>query len=297
MGTVFGVIGMRRAVFAPAAALAVAAALVAAGCGSSSPKASSVAPPTTPAAPSSSAKQAVADALAQTLAAHADVQVQVVLRKSGASRPLAYQANGVVAAGSGSLKIDRSHIGDEIVNEVFTHPNGRLVIYLTSPSTLKQIPAGKTWLKVDMTLFALKQYGADTSFLAAADQDPFQPLELTQSPAAKVRDLGMDWLPDRTLNHRYEATVSILAAGRAAGVKAKGLAAMRKALGNPTQTIDVWVSKAGYVARTVVKGPEKTQLGTLQLQETTDFTNFGAKTSVTVPPAAKSASYFSLTKK
>ena len=142
-----------------------------------------------------------------------------------------------------------------------------------------------------------KQYGADTTFLAAPDQDPFQPLKLTQSPAAKVRDLGMDWLPDRTLNHRYEATVSIVAAAQAAGVKGTGLAALKKALGNPTQTIDVWVSKAGNVARTVVKGPEKTPIGTLQLQETTDFTNFGAKTSVTVPSAAKSADYFALTAK
>ena len=214
MGTVFGVIRMRRAVFVPAAMLAAAAVLVAAGCGSSGSPKTAAASPTTPSAPSSAAKQAVADALAKTETANADLQVQVVLRKSGGSRPLAYQARGVVAAGSGSLKIDRSQIGDEIVNEVFTHPNGRLVLYTTSPSTLKQIPAGKTWLKVDMTRFAKKQYGADTTFLAAPDQDPFQPLKLTQSPAAKVRDLGMDWLPDRTLNHRYEATVNIVAAAR-----------------------------------------------------------------------------------
>jgi hypothetical protein len=278
-----------------AALAAVGGGLLLAGCGGSGAASGSTA--AAPAVSAGDAKAAVLSAAQKTQGTSADVDVRVVLRKTAAARALAYEARGVVTPGAGRLAIDRRAIGDELVNEVFTYGKGRLVIYTSSPTIKSSLPAGKAWLKVDMTKLGRKKYGANTAFLAGSDQDPFGALTLFQSPAATVKDLGQDWLPDRTLNTHYRATVSLAAAAQAAGVEGSGLTALIKDFGHPTQTIDVWVSKKGYVARTVVKGPAKTAIGTLQLQETTDFTKFGLQASVSVPPAAKTADYFALTTK
>jgi hypothetical protein len=285
----------RRSPYLACAATAAAAGLAVSGCGSGgSPSASPGSTSATP-TPTQAAKAAVEKATASTEASTAVVEVRVELRKSGASNVLAYRATGSVAPGGGTLTIDRTGIGGGVQHEVFTRVGGRLVIY-TSPVTAT-LPKGKTWLKVDMTKYGRLQYGADTTFLAGADQDPLQALQLLRSPAAKVTDVGEDWLPDHTLNHRYNGTVNVLAAARAAGVAGAGLTRLRAAMGNPTQHIDVWVGEKGRVARVVVRSPEKTAQGTLQLKETTDFTSYGTRAAVKTPPASKTADYFSLSGK
>lgn len=160
------------------------------------------------------------------------------------------------------------------------------------------LPKGKTWLKVDMSEFGLQRYGANTTFLAGADQDPVEALNLVTAPAAKVVDLGLDWLPDDTLNTHYRGTVSVIAVAKAAGVKGAGLQTLRSDMGNPVQTIDVWVSKKGRVARIQVKSPVKETDGTiLQQTSTADFSKFGMKATVPLPPASKTQDYFALTTK
>jgi hypothetical protein len=276
------------------AALVAAAAFALAGCGGSGPSRGSTTAAS--AVPTPQAKSAVADATAKTAAASARVEVQVLLRKPGGSPGVSYNAYGNVVPQGGKLDIDRRPIGGDIQHEIFLRDGGGLTLY-TSPSPVK-LPKGKTWLKVNMTEYGVRRYGVDTTFFAGADQDPLQPLKLLQSPVAKVKDLGQDWLPDRTLNTHYQGTVSLIAAARAAGVKAKGIRQVESDMGKPTQTIDVWVSKAGEVARVVVHGPQLAPDGTtLQLKETTDFTKYGAKATIKAPPAAKTADYFSLSSK
>jgi hypothetical protein len=281
---------MRRSTFAACAATVAAGTLAAAGCGGSTSPGTAAG--STNAVPTQAAKAAVDRATAMTETSTALVEVRVELRKSGASNVLAYRATGSVAPGGGMLRIDRTTIGGGIQQEVFTRTGGRLVLYTNPVSTT--LPKGKTWLKVDMTKYGRQQYGANTTFLAGADQDPLQPLQLLRSPAAKVTDAGQDWLPDHTLNHRFNGTVNILAAAQAAGVTGTELTKLRTDMGDPTQHIDVWVSKKGRVARVVVQSPEKTAQGTLQLKETTDFTSYGTHATVTLPPARKTADYFSL---
>ncbi len=280
---------MRRSSLAACTALVLAGAFVVAGCGGNSSSAPSG---STTTGPTQAAKTAVEQAIASTESSTALVEVRVELRKPGASNVLAYRATGSVAPGGGTLKIDRSNIGGGIQQEIFTRTDGRLVLY-TSPVSVA-LPKGKTWLKVDMTKYGRQQYGADTTFLAGADQDPLQALQLLRSSATKVTDVGQDWLPDHTLNHRYNGAVNILAAARAAGVTGAGLTKLRTDMGNQTQHIDVWVSKKDRVARVVVQSLEKTAQGTLQLKETTDFTSYGTHATVKPPPAKKTADYFSL---
>ncbi len=80
--------------------------------------------------------------------------------------------------------------------------------------------------------YGIQRYGANTTFLAGADQDPVEALKLATSAPAHVTDLGPDWLPDNTLNTHYRATVRVLDVAKAAGVKGAGLKALKKALGS-----------------------------------------------------------------
>ena len=278
---------MRGVALASCALAAGAAALVLAGCGGGHASTGA------DAKPSGDAKRAVAAAAAKTEQSTAKVHISVVLAKPGQARTAHYVAEGKIGPAGGRLEIDRSLLGAGIQHEILVRRSGHLVLY-TSPSSIA-LPAGKSWLAVDLTKYGLRRYGADTTFFAGADQDPFQPLELLGSPAASVRDLGLDYLPDATLNTRYRGRVSLVAAARAAGVKPKGLTQLRDDLGSPTQTIDVWVSKAGRVARVAVEGPAKAPDGsTLRIRSTIDFTAFGTRTTVAAPPTSTVEDYFSL---
>ena len=235
----------------------------------------------------------MADAAATTERSTAKVHVSVVLSKPGQATTSHYLADGAIGPQGGRIVIDRTLLGAGIQHEVLVRQGGHLVVY-TSPSAIT-LPQGKSWLKIDLTTYAQRRYGADTTFFAGADQDPFQALELLGSPVAKVRDLGLDWLPDHTLNTHYRGTVSLLAAAKAAGANASGLAQIRSDLGAPTQTVDVWVSKKGRVARVIVEGPAKAPDGsTLTLRSTVDFTAYGTKAPVGPPPAKQVEDYFSL---
>lgn len=285
---------MRRALLACCALPALAAALAACGSGGTAvPGTGSAAAKAEASGPTAQAKRAVAAAAAKTERSTAKVHVSVVLAKPGQATTAHYLADGKVGPEGGRIEIDRSLLGAGVQHEILERRAGHLVVY-TSPSAIS-LPAGKTWLKIDLTTYAQRRYGADTTFFAGADQDPFQALELLRSPVAKVRDLGLDWLPDHTLDTRYRGTVSLVAAARAAGANAKGVTQLRQDLGSPTPTIDVWVSKAGRVARIIVDGPAKAPDGTtLRVRSTIDFSAYGTKASVTPPPAQRVEDYFSL---
>jgi hypothetical protein len=282
---------MRRLHLAWSAIPLLAGGLLLAGCGGSA--ASSSGTGATSSGPTAAAKQALAAAAAKTEHSTAKVHVSVVLEKPGEAATAHYLANGTVGPQGGRIEIDRRLLGSGVQHEILERRNGHLVVY-TSPSGIT-LPAGKTWLKIDLTKYGQARYGADTTFLAGADQDPFQALELLGSPAASVRDLGLDWLPNHTPATRYRGTVGLVAAARAAGVKANGLARLRQDLGSPTQTIDVWVGKRGRVSRVIVAGPAKAPDGTtVKVRSTIDFSAYGTKAAVAPPPAAAVTDYFSL---
>ena len=281
--------------YLPFPALA-AAALALAACGGGGGNAPTTTAAKAKAIPTANAKRAVAAAAAKTKATSLRVDINVTLTKPGAPNALVYGAEGYFTPTGGHLQIDRRNIGGMLQNEIVSRQAGHLVLY-TSPTTMT-LPKGKTWLQVDMTRFALDRYGAATNFLAGADQDPVEALTLVTSPQAKVTDLGLGWLPDATLDHHYRGTVSIIAVAQAAGVKGAQLKALRTDMGNQVQTIDVWVRKSGQVGRIVINSPVKAADGTLLHQRsTTDFSQYGTKVTVALPPASKVQDYFTLTTK
>jgi hypothetical protein len=287
---------LRMRLFLPAGLAALA--LLAAGCGGGgSSTAGTPTEPKPPSGPTDQAKRAVAAATAKTESSSADVVVHVRFRKSGSRKELMYGATGTLVPHGGTLAIDLRGLGGRLSHELFLRDaDGGLVLY-TSPSPLK-LPSGKTWLRLDLTRYGIQRYGADTTFLAGADQDPLQAAKLLDSPVAKVRYVGLGRLPDQTLDRHYQGTVDVVAAAKAAGVKGAAVNKVRADFGAETKTIDVWVNRDGALARVVVQAPQKAPDGsTLETRETLDFSRYGAKTTLTRPPAAKVEDYFELTAK
>jgi hypothetical protein len=285
-----------RGSLAIAAIAAIAAPLAACGSGGGSKSGLATSTSSAPARPTAQAKAAVAAAAAKTKATSAHVDIDIALRKPGAPNVLVYGATGSFAPAGGKLEIDRRRVGGTLQHEIVSRKDGHLILY-TSPTSV-QLPKGKTWLEVDMSVYGLQRYGANTTFLAGADQDPVEALDLATSAPAKVTDLGPDWLPDDTLNTHYQAKVTVLAVAEAAGVKGAGLKALQADMGRDAQTIDVWVSKAGRVARVQVQSPVKETDGTvLQQKSIVDFSRYGLKVPLTLPPKSKTYDYFALATK
>ncbi|MGH3050223.1 MAG: hypothetical protein ACRDLK_08695, partial [Gaiellaceae bacterium] len=245
--------------------------------------------------PTAQARQAVAAAAAKTKSSNVHVDVDISLRKPGATNVLVYGASGNFTPDGGRFEIDRRRIGGSLQHEIVWRKSGHLILY-TNP-TLVPLPKGKTWLEVDMSKYALDRYGANTTFLAGADQDPIEALDLVTAKAAQVTDLGQDWLPDNTLNQHYRAKVNIVSVAKDEGVKGAGLQALIADLGRQTQTIDIWVSKQGRVARVEVQSQVTSNGTKLQQKSIADFTKYGEQVSVSLPPAKKTQDYFQLTSK
>ncbi|HVS86395.1 MAG TPA: hypothetical protein VHD91_12265 [Gaiellaceae bacterium] len=239
-------------------------------------------------------KQAVADAAQKTLAANLHVDISVTLRAASGQGAAVYAATGDLTPSLGRIDVDQRNVGGDLHHEVVARQGGHLVLY-ESPANI-DLPKGKTWLKLDLTRYGEKRYGANTVFLAGADQDPFAALQLVTAAVTNVTDLGLQWLPDDTLNTHYRARVDVVAVAREKGVKGAKLTALSSDVGDRTQTIDVWVSKQGRIARVkVLKTLRDASTGAkLSQSSIADFNHFGERVNVSLPPARLVADYFSL---
>lgn len=241
------------------------------------------------------AKQAVATAAEKTRGTSAHLDLAVTLHRLSGSGAAVYGASGDLDPSGGHLQIDQRGTGGDLRDEVIVRPDGHLVLY-ESPAGNITLPKGKTWLKIDLTRYGKERYGANTSFLAGADQDPYAALELATAAAAHVTDLGLQWLPDRTLNTHYRASVDVVAVAREKGVKGKALQRLTADVNGRRQTIDVWVSKQGRVARVQVRKTVLDAATGQSLRQTSiaDFSRFGERVHVTLPPRGAVADYFAL---
>jgi hypothetical protein len=274
-------------VLAPAVALALAA------CGGHGGSAGGATKLLSPA----QAKQAVAAATAKTVGSTLHLDLSVTIRAADSTGSGNYSATGDLGRSLGRIDVDERFVGGDLRHEVLSRRNGHLVLYETPANV--PLPKGKTWLKIDLTRYGMKRYGANTAFLAGADQDPFAALTLATAPAARVTDLGLDWLPDRTLDGHFRARVNVVAVAKASGVKGASLRSLAADVGQPVQTIDVWVGKGGRVARVRVQKSLLDANSGSQLQQSSiaDFNHFGEPVHVSLPPAARVVDLFALAAK
>jgi hypothetical protein len=217
------------------------------------------------------------------------VSVNVLLRRG--SRTLQqYDEEGSLDSGGGRLAIDRRPVGGNVSHEIFLRGAGKLVLYL-NPSPTK-LPKGKRWLEVDLMRYGRERYGAETTAFVSADREPLQPARLLGSKVARVTDLGPDFIGPQIATTHYRGTVSVIAAGRAAGVKGAGLHTLEQDMGQVTQTIDVWVDKQGRIAQIVVHAPQPSTGQGVVLRETVQLRDFGSGGRVQAPPASQTESFY-----
>ena len=136
--------------------------------------------------------------------------------------------------------------------------------YLKSELLTAFLPAGKTWVKIDLAK-AAKAQGMDIT--SVFSQDPTT--ALTQLQALRdVRKLGTATVAGETTTH-YRARLD--------------LAKLKDVAQTGTGRYDVWIGEDGYVHR--VKAIVTTGGATSTL--TTDLSEFGKDVSVTVPKPAE----------
>jgi hypothetical protein len=137
-------------------------------------------------------------------------------------------------------------------------------LYLKSDLFALALPAGKSWIKIDLAKTAASQ-GVNLRALLA--QDPSEALQALQS-LKHVTQVGTETIDGVSTTH-YRAQVA-------------------SSSQVPGGTYDVWVGDDGYVHRVrAVVAAGKTSSGDVKATVTTDLSKYGTGVSVTVPPAAQ----------
>jgi hypothetical protein len=137
-------------------------------------------------------------------------------------------------------------------------------IYVKSELLSALVPATKPWIKLDLTKLA-KAQGINASALLS--EDPSQALSQLQS-LSNVTKVGPEQVGGTSTTH-YHATIDI--------------SKLPGGLKTGTGAYDVWIGDDGYVhrVRTVLTSSGSTAT------VTTDFSGYGNKVAVDVPPASK----------
>jgi len=168
----------------------------------------------------------------------------------------------------GSLHVDLSAAGlSAPIDAVLSSTD----MYLKSSLFAALLPAGKTWLKLNLAKAGAAQ---GLSLNTLLSQDPTQSLTALQSLKAATK-VGAEQVGGVSTTH-YRARIDL---SKLPAVPAGGAA--------PPSTYDTWVGSDGYVHRVRVHiatgSGSKKSVVTL----TADLSDFGKSVSVAVPPAAQ----------
>jgi hypothetical protein len=181
-------------------------------------------------------------------------------------------AGGQTVEISGSGGFDtRAHLGSLHATLSTAGINGALdevskgtAVYVKSELLSAMLPAGKPWIKLDLAQLA-KSQGIDASVLFS--EDPSQVLTQLQSLSG-VTKVGTAQVGGVATTH-YHATIDV--------------SKLPKATKAGTGSYDVWIGNDGYVHRVRAVIASSGSTATV----TTDFSGYGDKVSVDVPPASQ----------
>ncbi len=200
---------------------------------------------------------------------------------------------------TGELTMDLSGIagasalpggGAGTVKLIFAYP----VIYMNTPFLAGQLPAGKTWMKLDLRK-AAQAAGIDLSQLSSLNQDdPTQLLEYLRASSGGVSTVGsetLDGVP--TTHYRGTLQLSDILDRLPASDRDAAKAALEKLGNGGAIPVDVWVDgqqrvrrmqmSLGASAPTSATGDAGAVSGTV----TIDFTSYGAVPPIVPPPASE----------
>lgn len=229
--------------------------LVAAACGGSSKsKAKS-----SPATGGASAIDAVTAAAKKTEAAGTE-QLSLDAAGTAGGQHLALTGTGAFDAPHrvGTLDVDFSDAGiSTAIDAVLSGAD----MYLKSPLFALMLPAGKSWLKLDLSKAGAAN-GLSLNTLLA--QDPTQTLTSLQSLRGATA-VGSEMVDGIATTHYRARTLA----------------------GSKPGTYDVWVGGDGYVHRLRSRLASGTGTTAAAVTLTVDLSGFGKKVTVAVPPASQ----------
>jgi membrane-associated protease RseP (regulator of RpoE activity) len=189
----------------------------------------------------------------------------------------AVQGQQVVITGSGDFD-NSTHQGsmtahatvsglDLQIDEVLDGTN----LYMKSPLFAATLPAGKTWLKLDLQKLGQAR-GID--FRALLSQNPSQAFTQLQA-IGNVTTVGDETIGGAATTH-YSVTID--------PSKLPSAVKLKLPAGAKLPTYDVWIGKDdGYIHRSTVTYANGKQSATV----TSNFTDFGKTVTVDVPPAGQ----------
>ncbi len=264
---------MRR----PAALVLLVLPLLAAACGGGGGKSAATTPTTTATSTVQATPLAfVRDAAKKTAAAKSE-HMEMRASASFVGQSVTISGNGDFdnAAKAGSIHVDFG-VGATTggIDEVLTGTT----VYLKSQLFASALPAGKTWIKLDLKKAAAAK-GVDLSTLLA--QNPSDSLAQLQG-LGSVKVVGDATVGGVATTH-YRGRVDLSKVPQAAQLQG---------LSGTSTPYDIWVGKDdGYVHRVRVafslgeKGTTASQA--MSMSMTMDFSDFGKSVSVTAPSAAE----------
>jgi LppX_LprAFG lipoprotein len=229
--------------------------------------------PSTPTA-GSSAAPTVVSAVAKTIAAGSE-HVVLAADATAAGQHVALSGQGDFDSAKRVGKMHASIALSGIKTTIDEVLSGTTA-YAGSPLFSSFLPAGKSWLEIDLSS-AGKALGIDTSVLGA--QDPAKALAELKG-IGDLREIGTATIGGVATTH-YRGTID------ASKLPAAAASALQKS-GATLGPADVWVGSDGYVHR--MKVTTKASSGTGDVGRTvltTTLSKFGESVSVAVPPASQ----------
>jgi hypothetical protein len=167
-------------------------------------------------------------------------------------------------------------------------------MYVKMAGSFIKAMGGKHWLKYDYDAYA-KLGGASTAFVTDQLQNS-NPAKSVQMIIASgdVKKVGAETVRGVATTH-YSGTVDVatLAARTNSGLSAKELTALKKQLdqaGVKTEQIDLWVNGDNLL----VKKTEQGSTATGTMGSTMYYSGYGAKVSVSAPPASDTVDFTKL---
>jgi len=214
-------------------------------------------------APTSQDPAVAVKSAAQKTAAAGSEHIELVGRVVSAGQTVQISGSGGfdTKAHLGSLHATLSAGG---LNGSLDEVSSGTTVYVKSDLLSAVIPSGKPWVKFDLTKLA-KSQGLEASALLS--EDPSQALTQLQSLSG-VTKVGTEQLGGvATTHYRAAVDISKLPGGLQTG----------------TGRYDVWVGGDGYVHRVRMTIASSGSRATV----TTDFSGYGDKITVVVPPASQ----------
>jgi hypothetical protein len=200
-------------------------------------------------------------------------------------RTAATMTGSGVQRGSSVRLTMRQRVGAQLVtiDAVLLREGGSQVMYIRSPVFTARMPAGKSWLRVDLTKQAAGM-GVDLSSVFNS-AETFAPLE---HGVVSVRRLGRQTVAGAQATH-YRAIIDVKRAARAVPAYGKQVTAVERATGVELgrSPYDVWVGGDGrirqmrFVAPTVAGGVRGTSTQTIT------FLSYNRPVTIAAPPRAQ----------